>query len=145
MLPSKRLCAAKYHAIVVIDIGEDLPEPFKDVLVLFVELGGAIAFCGPDGKSHIKIMKELYKEIEWEASSYYRSLWGPCKMETVNEMFGPIPEDTRASSNRPHPTLLSRFSSMQSFVLPFCLRAAAKSFRISFSSSASVRSFVGQH
>ena len=44
----------------------------------------------------------------------------------------------RASSNRSHPKLLSRFSSMQSFVLPFCLLAAAKSCRISFSSSASL-------
>jgi tetratricopeptide (TPR) repeat protein len=93
----QEIVCGEYHAIVVIDIGEDLPQPFKDVLTLFVELGGAIAFCGPHGMSYIKVMKELYKEIEWEASSYYRSLWGPCKMDTVNEMFGPIAEDTRFS------------------------------------------------
>lgn len=67
----QEIVCGEYHAIVVIDIGEDLPQPFKDVLTLFVELGGAIAFCGPHGMSYIKVMKELYKEIEWEASSYY--------------------------------------------------------------------------
>lgn len=101
----KEILNGEYHAIVVIDLPaneteNDIPQPLEGVLRLFVELGGAIAFCGPEGGHNIEHMNRIFKGTEianWKATSYYRSLWGPCDEDAVTDAFGQAANEMRFS------------------------------------------------
>jgi len=103
----KEILHGEYHAIVVVDLPangnepeNEVPGPLGGVLRLFVELGGAVAFCGPEGSRYIEHMNNIYEGSEianWRATSYYRSLWGACDDDNVEEFFGPNAHEMRFS------------------------------------------------
>jgi hypothetical protein len=87
--------SGKYHAIVVVDysepsVRETFESSFGDLLQKFVHAGGVVAFPSSEGVVPVLTMAK-YFDVEWNATNYYRTIWGPCLEDNernINYSFG---------------------------------------------------------
>ena len=73
----QEIASGVYHAIVVVDLGNELPrfeQELGPMLAGFAKAGGAVAFPTSDGLQASTSLKNVFG-TEWEGSGYYRTNW----------------------------------------------------------------------